>query len=102
MTTSMATCSLDVIRESRRQVKDLKLRTAAQRLGCYLLARAKDPEQLPFNQRLLAARLSCCQENLSRALTTSHLDNRLGVSPAATSSRRNFMSATGAAIESAA
>ena len=27
-----------------RQVRDLKLRTAAQRLGCYLLARVKDGE----------------------------------------------------------
>ena len=56
-----------------RQVLDLKLRTAAQRLGCYLLALAEDPEatvanfRLPFDKRLLAARLGCRQENLSRA-----------------------------------
>lgn len=56
-----------------RQVQDLKLRTAAQRLGCYLLALANDPEattakfRLPFDKRLLAARLGCRQENLSRA-----------------------------------
>lgn len=56
-----------------RQVQDLKLRTAAQRLGCYLLAQAKDPDaetadfRLPFDKRLLAARLGCRQENLSRA-----------------------------------
>jgi CRP/FNR family transcriptional activator FtrB len=56
-----------------RQVQDLKLRTAAQRLGCYLLALAEDPEaitarfRLPFDKRLLAARLGCRQENLSRA-----------------------------------
>lgn len=56
-----------------RQVQDLKLRTAAQRLGCYLLALAQDPEaqtadfRLPFDKRLLAARLGCRQENLSRA-----------------------------------
>jgi CRP/FNR family transcriptional activator FtrB len=55
------------------QVRDLKLRTAAQRLGCYLLARVKDgtAEQaefrLPFDKGLLAARLGCRQENLSRA-----------------------------------
>jgi CRP/FNR family transcriptional activator FtrB len=56
-----------------RQVCDLKLRTTAQRLGCYLLALS--PEQkanttamrLPFDKRLLAARLGCRQENLSRA-----------------------------------
>jgi CRP/FNR family transcriptional activator FtrB len=56
-----------------RQVQDLKLRTAAQRLGCYLLALTDDPDattaqfRLPFDKRLLAARLGCRQENLSRA-----------------------------------
>jgi CRP-like cAMP-binding protein len=58
------------------QVCDLKLRTTAQRLGHYLLELA--PEQnrqsatlrLPFDKRLLAARLGCRQENLSRAFAT--------------------------------
>lgn len=56
-----------------RQVQDLKLRTAAQRLGCYLLALSDEPDatsdkfRLPFDKRLLAARLGCRQENLSRA-----------------------------------
>jgi CRP/FNR family transcriptional regulator, transcriptional activator FtrB len=56
-----------------RQVRDLKLRTAAQRLGCYLLALVEDGEamkaefRLPFDKGLLAARLGCRQENLSRA-----------------------------------
>jgi CRP/FNR family transcriptional activator FtrB len=55
------------------QLRDLKLRTAAQRLGCYLLARVADAEaataefRLPFDKGLLAARLGCRQENLSRA-----------------------------------
>lgn len=59
-----------------RQVRDLKLRTAAQRLGCYLLARVKDADaekadfRLPFDKGLLAARLGCRQENLSRAFAT--------------------------------
>jgi CRP/FNR family transcriptional activator FtrB len=59
-----------------RQVQDLKLRTAAQRLGCYLLALTDDPHataakfRLPFDKRLLAARLGCRQENLSRAFGT--------------------------------
>jgi CRP/FNR family transcriptional regulator, transcriptional activator FtrB len=59
-----------------QQVRDLKLRTTAQRLGCYLLARVKDPEatkadfRLPFDKGLLAARLGCRQENLSRAFAT--------------------------------
>jgi CRP/FNR family transcriptional activator FtrB len=56
-----------------RQVQDLKLRTAAQRLGCYLLALGDAANattakfRLPFGKRLLAARLGCRQENLSRA-----------------------------------
>ncbi len=56
-----------------RQVCDLKLRTTAQRLGCYLLEQAGEPTdnkcsfRLPFDKRLLAARLGCRQENLSRA-----------------------------------
>ncbi len=56
-----------------RQVCDLKLRTTAQRLGCYLLSLATIQHsntaalRLPFDKRLLAARLGCRQENLSRA-----------------------------------
>jgi CRP/FNR family transcriptional activator FtrB len=56
-----------------RQVCDLKLRTTAQRLGCYLLSLATEEHanttalRLPFDKRLLAARLGCRQENLSRA-----------------------------------
>ena len=54
-------------------VRDLKVRTTAQRLGCYLLALVPDPGaseaalRLPFEKGLLAARLGCRQENLSRA-----------------------------------
>ena len=56
-----------------RQVRDLKVRTTAQRLGCYLLALVPDPDaaeasiRLPFEKGLLAGRLGCRQENLSRA-----------------------------------
>jgi CRP/FNR family transcriptional activator FtrB len=59
-----------------RQVRDLKLRSAAQRLGCYLLALVADPTaqsadlRLPFDKGLLAARLGCRQENLSRAFAS--------------------------------
>jgi CRP-like cAMP-binding protein len=55
------------------QVCDLKLRTTAQRLGHYLLELSPDKTsrsvtlRLPFDKRLLAARLGCRQENLSRA-----------------------------------
>jgi CRP/FNR family transcriptional activator FtrB len=56
-----------------RQVCDLKLRTTAQRLGCYLLEQSQERQansaafRLPFDKRLLAAKLGCRQENLSRA-----------------------------------
>jgi CRP-like cAMP-binding protein len=56
-----------------RQIRDLKVRTTAQRLACYLLALVPDPNsdnaefRLPFEKGLLAARLGCRQENLSRA-----------------------------------
>lgn len=56
-----------------RQVCDLKLRTTAQRLGCYLLELSDSKAEnsvtlrLPYDKRLLAARLGCRQENLSRA-----------------------------------
>ena len=59
-----------------RQVCDLKLRTAAERLGCYLLSLSPNhignsvAMRLPFDKRLLAARLGCRQENLSRAFAT--------------------------------
>jgi len=59
-----------------RHVRDLKLRTAAQRLGAYLLTQVEDPTarrtefRLPFEKGLLAAQLGCRQENLSRAFAT--------------------------------
>ena len=51
----------------------MKLRSTAQRLGCYLLAMVEAPDaeraeiRLPFEKGLLAARLGCRAENLSRA-----------------------------------
>jgi CRP-like cAMP-binding protein len=59
-----------------QQVLDLKLRSTPQRLGCYLLEQVENPEsaradfRLPFDKGLLAARLGCRQENLSRAFAT--------------------------------
>lgn len=55
-----------------RQLKDLKLRTATQRLGCYLLTLAerqegKQPVVLPHGKKLIASRLGMTPENLSRA-----------------------------------
>ena len=58
-----------------RQVKDLKLRSTAQRLGCYLLELAREQGdaarlKLPYDKQLLAARLGTTPENLSRAFAT--------------------------------
>ena len=55
-----------------RQVKDLKLRTSTQRLGCYILVLAgkSDEALLPFDKRTLASRLGMTAESLSRALST--------------------------------
>lgn len=56
-----------------QHVRDLKLRSTAQRLGCYLLALVKEPDaqivafRLPFDKGLLAGRLGCRREILSRA-----------------------------------
>lgn len=60
-------------RQLVRHIKDLRLRTAAQRLGVYLLQLA-DKEQggetlrLPFVKKLIAARLNVTPESLSRAI----------------------------------
>lgn len=59
-----------------RQVCDLKMRTAAERLGVYLLELAQEHPRdarelrLPTDKQLLAARLGCRQENLSRAFAS--------------------------------
>jgi CRP-like cAMP-binding protein len=59
-----------------RQVCDLKLQTAAQRLGCYLLELAQQQHargaqlRLPIGKQLLAAQLGCRPENISRAFTS--------------------------------
>lgn len=58
-----------------RQIKDLKLRTSTQRLGCYLLALAEEngsdgTVELKHDKRLIAARLGMTPESLSRAFSS--------------------------------
>ena len=59
-----------------RQVCDLKISTAAQRLGCYLLELSQHQHtreariRLPYGKQLLAAHLGCRPENVSRAFAT--------------------------------
>ena len=73
LVTALLRAEANEFRALVRQVCDLKLRTTAQRLGCYLLSLSTEPQanatamRLPFDKRLLAARLGCRQENLSRA-----------------------------------
>ena len=58
------------------QIVDLKSRKAAQRLGCYLMSLMADPDassaefRLPIQKGMIAAKLGCRQENLSRAFAT--------------------------------
>jgi CRP-like cAMP-binding protein len=76
LTNALLLAEAMVLRALVLQVCDLKLRTTAQRLGHYLLELAPDQNELsatlrlPFDKRLLAARLGCRQENLSRAFAT--------------------------------
>jgi CRP/FNR family transcriptional regulator, transcriptional activator FtrB len=73
LVTALLRAEANEFRALVRQVCDLKLRTTAQRLGCYLLSLTSERQanatalRLPFDKRLLAARLGCRQENLSRA-----------------------------------
>jgi len=71
-TTMLQGLSLDLTTVTRHVI-DLKLRTATQRLGCYLLRLAADAAgnraefRLPVRKGLLADLIGCRQENLSRA-----------------------------------
>ncbi|WP_303900933.1 cyclic nucleotide-binding domain-containing protein [Thiohalomonas denitrificans] len=61
-------------RQMVRHVKDLRLRTAAQRLGIYLLGLVEKGDSntlaLPFVKKLIAARLHMTPESMSRAIVT--------------------------------
>jgi CRP/FNR family transcriptional regulator, transcriptional activator FtrB len=57
-----------------RQVKNLKLRTAVERVGCYLVALSKrqgTPQRavLPYEKNLIASELGMTRESFSRALS---------------------------------
>jgi CRP/FNR family transcriptional regulator, transcriptional activator FtrB len=57
-----------------RQVKNLKLRTATERVGCYVLALSKrqgtpDRAELPYEKNLIASELGLARESFSRALS---------------------------------
>jgi len=57
-----------------RQIKNLKLRTSTERVGCYILAlslRQGTPDRavLPFEKNLIASELGITRESFSRALS---------------------------------
>lgn len=58
-----------------RQIKNLKLRSSTERVGCYLLALSKrqgtpDRAVLPFEKTLIASELGITRESFSRALSS--------------------------------
>jgi len=58
-----------------RQIKNLKLRSSTQRVGCYILAlsqRQGTPDQavLPYEKNLIASELGITRESFSRALSS--------------------------------
>jgi CRP/FNR family transcriptional regulator, transcriptional activator FtrB len=73
LVTVLLRAEAETLKSLVQQVCDLKLRTTAQRLAVYLLSLSPEKHgnttalRLPFDKRLLAARLGCRQENLSRA-----------------------------------
>ncbi len=76
-TPSLATAMLRRVsldsQSATKQVLDLKLRTTAQRLGCYLLSLVRNPSgnqaefRLPVQKGMIAGQLGCRFENLSRS-----------------------------------
>jgi CRP/FNR family transcriptional activator FtrB len=57
-----------------RQIKNLKLRSSVQRVGCYLLALSHEQDNsssvvLPFEKSLIASELGMTRESFSRALS---------------------------------
>lgn len=71
-TSMLRRVSLDS-QSATKQVLDLKLRTTAQRLGCYLLSLVRNPSgnqaefRLPVQKGMIAGQLGCRFENLSRS-----------------------------------
>ena len=65
--------ALNELNELNWEIRNLKLRSSAQRLAEYLLGLIDDPAQtparfvLPYEKRFLAGKIGCTQANLSRA-----------------------------------
>lgn len=65
-------CQAAQTRRQMRQAKTIRLRSADERIGCYLLRLAEKsggaPVRLPHEKRLIASQLGMTRETLSRAL----------------------------------
>lgn len=72
---AMVGCLASQFRRLVRQVKNLKLRSAVQRVGCHILALAAqqgtpDRVVLPYEKNIVASQLGITRESFSRALAT--------------------------------
>lgn len=72
---ALAGCLSDQFRRLVKQVKNLKLRSAVQRVGCYLMALAAKQGTpghvvLPYEKNLIASQLGITRESFSRALAS--------------------------------
>jgi len=79
-----------------RQIKSLKLRTAPQRVGCYLLELARrqrsDTVRLPYEKSLIASELGMTRESFSRALSALHREGiTVGADPIAILDRERLV-----------
>ncbi|HKM63887.1 MAG TPA: helix-turn-helix domain-containing protein [Acidisphaera sp.] len=66
-------CQAAQFRRQVKQVKNVRLRSAEERVGCYLLrltttANAGEPVRLPLEKRLIASQLGMTRETFSRSL----------------------------------
>lgn len=72
---ALVDCLAGQFRRLVKQVKNLKLRSAVQRVGCHLMALAakqRTPQRviLPYEKNLIASQLGITRESFSRALAT--------------------------------
>jgi CRP/FNR family transcriptional activator FtrB len=72
---AVLTCQAAQFRRQIKHAKNLQLRSAEERIGCYLLRLTEDgtpgqPVRLPLEKRLIASQLGMTRETFSRTLAT--------------------------------
>ncbi len=70
---ALLACQAAQFRRQVKQAKNVRLRSAEERVGCYLLrlameARPHEPMKLPLEKRLIASQLQMTRETFSRTL----------------------------------